>query len=76
MEEKRKVMSDAPTATAIVARGRTVHAPTGQKRVIGYDAVLRTEIYCPFLEMYGPGSEVTLPVTEIARLRALGFLAA
>jgi hypothetical protein len=73
-----------PTAKATVAKGRSVHVPTGNKVfvkyaqqrvdqngiVVGADVpVTRQEIRTAL-----PGEVVTLPLTEIERLTQLGFL--
>jgi hypothetical protein len=63
------------TGTAVVARGRTVHCPVpDQTQFVGYDKTTGKEIYGPVFKAYGPGSKVELPVSEITRLRGLGFL--
>jgi hypothetical protein len=70
-----------PMGTAKVARGRTVHVPTGVKHVVGsrpYDAgggtVVHRDITAVEFHSAGPGETVTLPVSEIERLTTLGFL--
>lgn len=74
---------DEPTANAIVARGRSVHAPTGRKLSVGSVPLPQTSPIGPptftgvtssECRSYGPGESVTLPLSEIARLRASGFL--
>lgn len=66
--------TDEPTAVGIVAPGRTVDVPTGVRRVVGYDRVTGAAVYGPVLQKFWPGQEVTLTVSEITRLRSLGFL--
>ena len=60
-------------ATGIVARGRTVLAPTDQREVVGYkdDGTPRFR----FVDKpFKAGETVTLPEGEIAHLRVAGFL--
>jgi hypothetical protein len=73
-EQARKI----PMATAIIERGHTVEcAVPGERNFVGYTTDehgnSRT-VYGPVYTKYGPGSEVTLPLSEINRLRELGFL--
>lgn len=63
-----------PTRCSVWSR-RRIHAPTGERVVTGYSQD-GAEVFRPVLGFYGPGSQVTLPATEVARLRALGFLTA
>ena len=56
-----------------VAKGRTVLAPTKERRVAGYGAEGKP-IYRTVDKAYGPGQEVTLPEEEILHLRRTGFL--
>jgi hypothetical protein len=64
-----------PTETGIVAPGRTVEAPViGKKKFVGFDKQTGVRVYGPLLNRFGPNQSVTLPVSEITRLRELGFL--
>jgi len=58
---------------AIVARGRTVVAPTGEKRVGRYNDEGKP-ITVPVLKNFGPDQEIELPAGEIAWLRSTGHL--
>jgi hypothetical protein len=66
-------MSQTKMGKAIVARGRTVCVPTGNRVQVGLtqdgQQVLSSET-----RDFGPGEEVTLPIDEIARLRETGHL--
>jgi hypothetical protein len=58
---------------AIVNNGKSVQVPTGELRMVG----LREDgkpITAPVQRSYLPGDEVELDVSEIERLRGLGFL--
>ena len=57
----------------MVARGRTVVAATGEKRVGGY-AQDGKAIMAPVLKTFGPHQEVELPEAEIVALRKSGHL--
>jgi hypothetical protein len=69
-----------PMGQAKVARGRTVHVPTGIRKVIGskgYEvngAVVYRDVTQEEFNVANPGDTVTLPQTEIDRLMELGFL--
>lgn len=65
-----------PRELATVARGRQVHVPTDQKRAVGYDRDSGEMIYAAVQRHYMPGEQVELPISEIRRLRGLGFLEA
>jgi hypothetical protein len=58
----------------VVARGRTVHVPTDQKVLAGYERETNRPIERIVCERRGPGETVELPGSEVKRLRALGFL--
>jgi hypothetical protein len=60
--------------TATVARGHTVDAPTGERRPTGYDSDKHEMVSGPVYKSFGPGETVTLPLSEIQRLIALGLL--
>lgn len=62
-----------PLQAAVVARGRVVHAPTGERVFCGYD-VKGKEVFRAKFKVHQPGETVMLPVAEVARLRQLGFL--
>jgi len=63
------------TATAIVARGRTVCAPHPTKKIaVGPHPQTGEMMMVAELMEYGPEQEITLPVDEIVRFRELGFL--
>jgi hypothetical protein len=67
---------DAPApkmVEGVVARGRTVLAPTDECEVVGYkdDGTPRFRFKD---KPYGPGEKVSLPEAEIAHLRRTGFL--
>jgi hypothetical protein len=70
---KDSTATTEPTEVAIVRAGRTVDVPIG-RRVHGYDSTKGVEVYGPVYRTFKPGEEVTLAISEIARLRALGFL--
>jgi hypothetical protein len=57
----------------VVARGRTVVAPSGEKKIIGYTTEGKT-MWAPDLKHFRPGQEVELPESEIAWLRGTGHL--
>lgn len=72
-----------PTAKAIVAKGRTVHVPTGAKKEVGTvalasaahpSAVTSFAVMTSVCVAKGPGEEVELSLSDIKRLTALGFL--
>jgi hypothetical protein len=64
-----------PLGRATVARGRTLHMPVaGEFRQTGWSADEKRAVCAQVWEPKGPGSEVELPVSEIRRLRRLGFL--
>src|SRR5216684_2995028 len=71
-----KVVEDKiPMATGIVARGRTVCTPHPTEKVnVGPHPITFQPMYVPAIVDNGPGSEVTLSVDDINRLRELGFL--
>ena len=58
---------------AVVEKGRTVEAPTGELKWVGYDRE-GNNLFGPILSTFGPGQKVHLPVPEIKRLQVLGFL--
>ncbi len=58
----------------VVERGRTVHAATGKKKMLGYDPIDGRQIFGPELTAYAPGQELMLPESEAKRLRAAGFV--
>lgn len=66
-------MPDEQLVSATVARGRTVHVPTGEKITIGKDndGKLITRMQH---RAAGPGETVKLPADEVKRLRQHGFL--
>jgi hypothetical protein len=65
-----------PTETGIVARGRSVHCggTDDEKHMVGMHPISGEPIYVPVQTQFGPGMTVTLPRSEIARLREMGFL--
>lgn len=63
-----------PKETAIVRAGRSVHCGSEEKHLVGRDPVTGAEVHACVQEIFGPGQMVTLPRSEIARLRGLGFL--
>jgi hypothetical protein len=71
-----------PLAKAKVAKGRSIHIPTGTKKIVGskaYDLAGTTvfrEVTAQDHHSAGPGEIVELPVKEIVRLTGLGFLVA
>jgi hypothetical protein len=67
---------DEPREFAVVARGRSVDAPTEQRRAVGYDPVKGEQLYAAVQRRFMPGETIELPVSEIRRLRELGFLIA
>lgn len=70
------VEDTGPMGRAIVARGRVVHAAVrGEYDLVGYDSTTAAPVRAPRTRIYLPGETVELPVSEIERLRALGFLA-
>jgi hypothetical protein len=60
-------------ATGIVASGHSVHLNTNKVQR-GWDSVLQQPVYRQEFLVAGPGEVVELPVTEIARLQAVGIL--
>ena len=65
---------DEPRELATVARGRSIDAPTEQRRAVGYDPVKGEQLYAAVQRRFMPGETIELPVAEIRRLRELGFL--
>ena len=66
---------DEPRELATVRPGRSVDVPDSiEKRAVGYDRDTGKSIYAAVQHRYGPGQQVELPVSEIRRLRGLGFL--
>jgi hypothetical protein len=66
---------DEPRDLATVRTGRSVDVPDPiEKRAVGYDRDTGKPIYAAVQHRYGPGQQVELPVSEIRRLRGLGFL--
>lgn len=57
----------------VVARGRTVIAATGEKRIGKYSEDGKP-IMVPILKTFGPDQEIELPAPEIAWLRSIGHL--
>jgi hypothetical protein len=62
------------SATGIVASGRCLHVPDGTRHVAGYDTERRVNTHRQGFKEVLAGQAVTLPISEIARLRELGFL--
>jgi|SRR6185437_1220963 len=60
-------------ARATVARGHTVVAPSGDKKIVGYTPEGKP-LWAPALKSYGPNHEIELPESEIAWLRGTGHL--
>lgn len=82
-EAAKATAADTPAAVAAkdevklargtVAKGRTVFAPTSDRRVVTHTR--EGEPVYRFVEKaHGPGQEVTLPEEEILHLRRTGFL--
>ena len=66
---------DEPRELATVRMGRSVDVPDPvEKRAVGYDRDSGAMIFAAVQHRYGPGQQVELPVSEIRRLRGLGFL--
>ncbi len=64
-----------PIATYTVERGRTViQSVPGTKRLIGHDPDSGSPVFALEEKAYGPGSTVSMPVSEGRRLQGLGFL--
>lgn len=63
-----------PLASAIVRRGRSVHAPIegAERERIGYDVAGGQYVFRQPQQLFGPGETVTLKRSEIRRLRELG----
>ncbi len=62
------------TAIGIVARGRSVEIPTGERRIVGYDGKNHCDVSGALVKRYGPGARVELPISELKRLQGLGFI--
>jgi hypothetical protein len=73
---RRPVADDPnkPKETGVVRSGRSVHVGTEEKHLVGRDPVTGAEVYAAAQIFFGPGQTVTLPRSEIIRLRGLGFL--
>jgi hypothetical protein len=64
-----------PLESGVVSDGRSVHIPVpGQQTPCGYDMKESKTVFRSVFEVFGPGETVTLPRSEIARLKNLGFL--
>lgn len=64
-----------PPTKATVANGKTLHMPhPTEKMCVGYDVEQKANILVPRIAVYGPGVEVELPLSEVHRLKRLGFL--
>ena len=65
-----------PRETAVVAKGRTIDAPVegAEKEIAGFDTVKQEYTFRLPQKRFYPGQEISLPVSEAARLRRLGFL--
>ena len=61
---------------ATLARGRCIEAVIegADKEIAGYDVNMRKYVYPSQCPRYMPGEVVTLPASEVRRLRQLGFL--
>jgi hypothetical protein len=62
------------TETGIVAAGRTIHVPTGERVVCGYDTALSRPVYRAVCAEFGPGMKVRLRRSEFFRLQQAGFI--
>jgi hypothetical protein len=68
-------------AKAKVMRGHTIHVPTGRQKIVGtrpYEkdgVILHRDVTAQENRMAVPGDIIELPVDEIERLTALGFVA-
>lgn len=58
---------------AVVARGRTIMAPTSEKRLATHTPEGKP-VYAPIMKMFGPGEDIELPMDEIKWLRGTGHL--
>jgi hypothetical protein len=58
---------------AKVARGRSYYIAVG-RRLLGYDADTKREVFGPICEWRTEGQEVELPEAEVIRGRELGYL--
>jgi hypothetical protein len=69
-----------PLAKAKVAKGRSIHIPTGTKKIVGTraaevnGAILYRDVTAQETRSAGPGEIVELPINEIERLTELGFV--
>jgi hypothetical protein len=78
---KQPIQTDEQMSSAKVAAGRSVHIPTGERRVVGSrpwqtadGSILHIDVYAGEFRNAGPGEVVTLPQAEINRMISLGFL--
>jgi hypothetical protein len=64
---------------AVVAKGRSLHVPTGRQIVVGSRPVeingvtVHRDVMSAEVRIHGPGATVTLPRSEVDRLVELGF---
>jgi hypothetical protein len=63
-----------PTGVAVVARGHCVHVPDGTRHISGFDVDRRRNVYRQGFIERREGEQVTLYLSEIKRLREIGFL--
>jgi hypothetical protein len=69
----QKQPESSSTVRAIVARGRTIDVPTGQRKLAGLTNEGK-EVFRQAVKTFGPGQTVDLPRDEAKSLRNLGYL--
>jgi hypothetical protein len=63
-----------PMARGTVARGRCIDAPERNAQKVVRSAPDGRDFHVPLARRYMPGEEISLPESELARLRELGFI--
>lgn len=75
MAEEKKAEKEEQLARGVVARGHTVRVPhPTETTIVGINQETGKPIRAPKVTDYGPGQEVTLPRSELKRLRELGHI--
>ena len=67
-----------PMTECTVQNGRTlqVPSPSGQRRIVGFDAGKNENVFALVTEVFQPGQSLSLPLSEYQRLLAAGFVVA
>jgi hypothetical protein len=70
---RANVDHSGPMTKATVAKGHSVEMPTGERVTTGFTGEGK-EVFGQRCKTLGPGSQIELPLSEVRRLQALGFL--